>query len=180
MTNHAKNFGFGERVESPHMFIPGHELSYGTTPPAQALNTPWEVYQYTIGDDSVITRYIPNAWFESEAIACYIIWACNETYAANTGEVQWQLDYETLAEGEVFGNGTTGALTSGDVDLPTNARERETTDIGDIPGADLANADIIGLAVSRIAIAGGNDPVVEPEIAGILLTTADKFPAYQR
>jgi len=173
MVNAKRGNNFG--IEDTYTVeIPIEDLANGATPPAAVTVAPYRGYAYTIGDDSYFQAPVPKDWEYSAggtAIDIVIRWGCNETYAANSGEVRWQAIYDTVDQNnQIVGVGTTATINSGDVNLPTLARQiEETTLATGIIAANLARVDTIGVVLSRVALGAGANPVQEPEIYAVWL-----------
>jgi len=151
-------------------------LATGTTPPAAVAVDRFRGYGYTVADDADFEFMVPNDWVLGTDIDVYFEWCCNETYAANTGEVNWQLDWETIGTGQVVGAGTVGTPnTTGDTAIPTAAREK-TVAVLSLDAADLARRDLVRCILSRIALTGGGaNPVQEPEVYSVVVEYAAYF-----
>ena len=170
MVNAKRSGNFG--IEDTHTVeIPITALASGGTPPAAVTRAPFRGYAYTIGDSSYFEHTVPKDWEYSGAgtvIAVYVRWACNENYAAANGEVQWRAAYENVDQNnQAIGGGTGANLDSGDVNIPATALQIQETAIGNIPAANLARVDTIGVTLSRIALVGGVNPTAEPEIYAV-------------
>ena len=153
--------------------IPIGSLAVGAALPPTAVSVaPYRGFAYTINDESIFSCPIPKDWQPGSTIALYIRWACNETFAANNGEVAWNGYYMTVANdmSQVVGAGTTANTTSADINVPTLARQMRENLLVTIAAANLAVGDTIGFRITRVAIAGGANPVQEPEIYAAYLS----------
>lgn len=154
------------RVKVPIKIFTAAEMQRGLVPPSSGVLGNFSFEKYTINDDSVLNFAILNARETSSQIEIVIRWGCEEAYATNSGEVQWQVDWSAVPDdgSEALDNPTHfGTVKSGDLDIPTTAKTvQETTLI--IPGTNILNTDELGISLKRVAIDGGNDPVEEPGI----------------
>ncbi len=181
MTVYAMNNGFGSRQEG-RLEIPIATLATGGVAPAAVAVDQFRGYAYTINDNSDFQFVVPRDWMVGTTISLVIQWACNENYAANNGEVNWQMDWESVANDgtQVVGTGTVGNTTSGDVNVPTTARQLTSTTIGAITAANLDVDDLVRMIITRIALVGGANPVQEPEIYACYLEYTRNAPQYDR
>lgn len=150
--------------------LPGEELGKGGTKPDESVVGNYVVQSYDIGDDSVGQFTVPHDCDTSENIEIKAHWAINEAYAVDSGEVQFRCAWSATPkdESESYAAPThTGTGDSGDIDVPTNARELREDLVVTIPAASLSDDDDVGFTFSRIALVGGNNPTADPEILAI-------------
>ena len=158
------------------------ELASGPIPPNPVTVDNNQGYAYTLLDSSNFSFVIPDDIEFGRPLGVFFSWACNEAYAAApNGEVNFQLDWETLAvdESQVVGVGTAGVGTTGDVNIPTLAREHREDSV-DIDDGDIARGDLCRCILSRIALVGGNNPTAEPEVYSVRVEYSRQHRTYDR
>ena len=166
--------GYGTLTEG-RINIPIGLLAAGGTPPVPVTVAPYRGYAYTVGDSSYFQFPLPIDFMQETNpsttpadTGIFIRWGCNETYAANTGAVRWQIAWETCDQnGESLGAGRAGRTQTGDINIPTLARQVQQTRVGDLMDQYIEVGDTIGVTISRIATESGVTPVQEPEIYGV-------------
>ena len=173
-TNGSLTFNGTSRFYNTTRKISGKALEVSSIPPTSEITGYVDYEKYTIGDTSVFTDISDLRRIQYSNINVKILWVCLENYATNSGEVQWQVQWSTIAKD---GGGTlavpqyTGTVKSGDVNIPTNSGEIKETVIS-IPGTNIDRNNIIGFSLSRVALDGGNNPTVEPGIIEVLIEMA--------
>ena len=155
------------------------ELEHGATPPDYTELGDYPTWSYDVDDDSKIATVIPR-WADSSATAqIHIIWCINEAYATNSGEIQWQADWSACPydSTEALDSPThNGQIKSGDVNIPATAKFLTVTSLTAIAAASIADDDIMGAKISRIAKDDGADPTADPCIVAVLIEfTKDKL-----
>ena len=166
--------GYGTLTEG-RIEIPIETLAAGAIPPAPVTTAPYRGYAYTVGDDSYFQFALPIDMMEETNpsttpadTGIFIRWGCNETYAANTGSVRWQIAWETCSQNsEVLAAGRAGRYQTNDIQVPTLARQVQETRVGDLMDQYIEVGDTIGVRLSRIATENGATPVQEPEIYAV-------------
>lgn len=147
-------------------------LEHGATPPDYTEFGDYPTWSYDVGDDSKIAAVIPK-WADSSATAqIHIIWAINEAYVTNDGEVQWQADWSVCPydSTEALDSPThNGQIKSGDINIPATAKFLTMTSLTAIAAASLADNDTFGAKISRVAIDGGSNPAADPCIVAVLV-----------
>lgn len=171
--------GYGHRL-SGRIPIEITRLAAGDVPPTSVVVGNFQGYAFTIADDGQFSFPLPDDYLPGTDIDLYVRWACNETYAANTGEVRWEAYYQTVANdmSQAIGAGTGGTLNSGDINLPAAARRLRENRIGIIPAANIDLGDTIRVDIERVALVAGNNPVQEPEIYAVFLDYIRFLPYY--
>jgi hypothetical protein len=180
MTDHV---GAGIGIE--HMGwkeFSGDQLALGNTPPAMTQRGNFNAPEYTIGDDSIIQMRVPRNWYPNgkNGIRVRIQWGVNNAYVNE--DVNWQIDWEAVPLGgtEAIGAAThTGTAQLGDTNIPATANAPREDLLDEILPAELTANDIIGITLTRIAVAGV-DPANEPYILGVRVDLTQKFPSYDR
>jgi len=171
MAKHQIGKGIGNEHRGK-LEIPVTELASGAIPPAPVTRDNFQGYAYSlvagVGDESNFSFEVPKDWFIGTDMNVIFGWAINEAYAAANGEVNWQLDWESVAndESQLIGTGTAGNATSGDINIPTLALQQHETTIA-IDDGDLTRDDLVRCRLERIDIATGVDPTAEPEIYSV-------------
>jgi hypothetical protein len=152
-------------------------LGIGATKPDQSIVDNFVVQSYDINDDSVFQWEVPDDWAVGTDVTVHLHWACNEAFATNSGEVQWEVAWRAVAEDEVYSTGgASGTIDSGDINIATNAREIVHTDLGTIAAANLAVDDAVGMTLKRVALDDGANPTADPEVLVIAMVyTSDKL-----
>lgn len=121
---------------------------------------------FAINDTVYYNISLPYRWDELTAINANLLWAINEAYATNSGEVQWQLDWSATPKdmSEALDAPTHfGTLVTGDINIPVTAKTlADTTFSTSVPQASLSAHDLLGFKLSRIAIVAGNNPTAAP------------------
>ena len=156
--------------DTAYLNIPIISLALGATPPDAVLTTPYPGYSYDINDDSTFSVPIPADWQSGTTISLYIRWGINEAFALGSGTIQWNGLYMTVANDmtQVVGAGTTANTSTGNINIPTLARQLRENLLVTIAAANLAVGDTIGLKVTRIA--AGAAPVADAEIYAAYLS----------
>ena len=128
----------------------------GSAPAERTTESPYLSFTFNVGNDSHQTFEAPYAMDYSDVAKIKIHWY---THLDQTDdEVQWQATWNAIPEagGEAVNAGSTTDV-SGDVNCPTQYHIEETL-IETIVASSIAQDDIIGLEISRIAIDDGTDP----------------------
>lgn len=154
-----------------HKTIPIAGTGGGGTIPAFTNDfAPFDGYAYSIGDDAHYVFDVPQDCDTSEDIIIQTHWFIDRAYAEESAEVNFQVTYRAIAEGEtVDAGGSTATVTSGDVNIPATAKALKITAAGTIVAANISGGDIIAFDFSRIAIIDGNDPGGAPAKEPILV-----------
>lgn len=151
----------------------------GATAPTQVILGNYTGWEYDINDDTVFTIELPNDVDTSEDIALHIDWYCGETYAANSGEVRWEMAWSLCPadNSEAVDAPThTGTIDTGDINIPANAKYLVDNTTLIIAAASIADVDdILGARFKRIALVGGNNPTAKPTIVALHLEYTSKF-----
>ena len=128
-------------------------------------------YEYDINDDTIVTVEIPDDWDSSTDIEVYVHWLVDQAYGDKNAEVRWQCDWAATPEGTAPDGGGepadgpthTGTISCVDQNIPAVAKAIVETEIGTISSASLAQHDILGLKISRIALTAGVNPDAAPD-----------------
>lgn len=155
-----------------HVSVENANFGKGTTAPSQVIIGDYNGWEFTIGDDAVMTVELSHEVDADNDIEVHFTYVINEAYATNNGEVQFQVDYSLVPNGGgevITAPGSSGTLVTGDINIPTVAYEAAHVITMVIPAADYSNGDLIGLTFSRIAIDAGNNPTAHPVVLGLHL-----------
>lgn len=146
----------------------------GNTAPSSADVGNYAVWEYTVGDDSVITFELPHDWATGTDLSVKIDWSCAEGNASDM--VKWKATWTATGHGNDEDLSVAGtAMEPGDTACPATAHYLKRTTVGTISGASLAAEDEIGLKIEREA-ATGTDPAADPYITHMYIEyTADKL-----
>lgn len=130
-----------------------------SAPTARTTEAPYLSWTFAVNDDSHQTFEAPYAMDYADTVAIKIHWY---THVSQVGdEVAFTATWNAIPEGggEVInGGGTT--VTSPDTNCPTQYHIAETK-IGEIAADSIAQDDMIGLDIKRVALAGaGANPAV--------------------
>jgi hypothetical protein len=160
----------------------GDQLALGAVPPAMTVVSNFNLASYTINDDSVIQMRVPKTWYPNarNGLRVNIQWACPNAYVNQ--DVNWQIDWEAvpLNGAEAIGAAThTGTAATGDINVPLVADAPQENLLDEILPAELSPGDMIGITITRIAVAGV-DPANEPYILGVTVDLTQKFPSYDQ
>ena len=162
--------GLGSALCDTAMYpVPIDNLQFGLTPPDPVTVGVFRGYAYTIEDESEFSFPLPVDWIPGSDISLLVTWGCNETYAANTGVVQWHawgVAVTSDATGPV-GIGRILGVPGGNVNLPVGARTLRTSTVGVAYGAGLAAGDTLAVMFSRIAPTVAQTPTQEPEVYAV-------------
>lgn len=145
--------------------IPAESFSPGASGATRTYNGDFGGYAFTIGDDMKGSIELPFDIDPTSNLSIFIYWYIDEAYAANSGEVQWQITWgacPTNASEAVDAPTHSGTIDFGDQNIPANAKYLTKTSAGSIAAASLLAGDMIGFTISRVALDGGNNPVAEP------------------
>ncbi len=157
--------------------IPQANFGKGATAPVQVILGLYTGWEFDISDDAVFSIDLPDDLDDTENMEVHIHWYCGETYAANSGEVQWQIDWGFTPDDEteaVDAPTHSGSLASGDIDIPAIAKSLIHTTIV-ITSSDITAKDTLGMKLERIALVGGTDPTLKPTILTMHLEYMSKF-----
>lgn len=166
----TQGWGLSDTFRIP---IPIEDLQWGSSPPAPVTVAPFRGYAYTVGDDSYFQVPVPNDIQDNTDISIIAKWATNETYATNSGEVQFQVNFEVLDNSGTLavGAGPNYSAQSGDLNLAAVQRAASEDTLGTLAEEYWSAGDLLGITLSRIAIRDGNNPSAqEPEIYEIWLS----------
>ena len=151
----------------------------GASGATQTLIGHYSGWAFTINDDMVTSFEIPFDWDSSTNLEVKIYWYINEAYITNSGEVQWKVDWAATPSDntEAIDAPThTGTIDYGDQDIPANAKYLTKSAAGVIAAASIAEGDLIGISISRIALDGGVNPAAEPVLVRFEVEyTANRF-----
>ena len=87
---------------------------------------------------------------------------------------------ERLGGAEAIGAAVhTGTAALGDTNIPAVANAPKEDLLDEILPAEVVAGDMIGISITRIAVAGV-DPANEPYILGVRVDFTNKFPSYDR
>lgn len=148
----------------PSSFAPG---ASGAT---ETLTGNYDGWAYSINDEMVASLEIPDDWDSSTDLKVRVYWYINEAYAANSGEVRWQIEWSACPTDEteaVDAPTHTGTIDFGDVNIPATAKYLTRTAQGTISAASLSVGDLMGLKLKRIALVDGNNPTAEPVVVNL-------------
>ena len=172
---------YGTARKTQHIVISNADLGKGATGATQVIVGKYVVWEFGLNDDAVTDWEVPPDWASGTDIVVSVHWQVNEAYAADSGEVQWEVTWAATphtATEALDGPTHTGTLDSGDQNIPATARHLTATDVGTISGASLSVEDALGLTLKRVALDGGNDPTAEPGVVHIEMAyTVDSFGA---
>lgn len=155
-------------------------LGKGTSAPVNVIVGNFNTWEFNINDDAVMNMKLSPDIDFTKNINVHVLWICGENYAANSGEVQWQLTWSSVHD-----NGTeslaapthSGTLVSGDINIPTSANHIKHTQNFTVSAGNLSFGDSFGMTLKRIAIDSGNNPVAKPRVINVHVTYAvRKFP----
>jgi len=142
-------------------------------------NTYFKTNEVDIGEGNYLSFALPQDWDSSTDLTIYVSWICNETYAANSGELRFQSTYGAVPKNstENIDSPThSGTIQSSDINLPASANYLIESTIGSIPAASLSSGDLVGLVVTRIALVAGNNPGQKPRMVNVRVEyTANKL-----
>ena len=142
--------------------IPLSDFNPGATGPTPALCGLFPAQSFGIDEDMHTSFEIPSDCDTSVDVKIEIYWAINEAYATNSGEVQWQAEYRSVAVGESVDNGgATSVVDSGDINIPATAYTLAKTELT-ISAASISQDDLVAINLARIDIDTGTDPTAEP------------------
>ena len=147
--------------------IPLDALGKGATKPTLVTLGNYAGYSYGINDDSIFSFEVPKDWDESTNMVVAIHYYVNEAYATASGEIQWSVAWSACPENATEaadGAKHTGTIDSGDINIPVTAKFVDEAYLGVIPAISLAQDDIVGLTLKRVALDGGSNPTAEPVI----------------
>ena len=151
----------------------------GASGATQTLIGHYSGWAFTINDDMVTSFEIPFDWDSSTNLEVKIYWYINEAYITNSGEVQWKVDWAATPSDntEAIDAPThTGTIDYGDQDIPANAKYLTKSAAGVIAAASIAEGDLIGISISRIALDAGANPAAEPVLVRFEVEyTANRF-----
>jgi len=159
-----------------HFSIQNADLGKGSTAPTENIVGNYTVWAFSINDDAVITLELPHNIDTDEDIGIHLSWACNEAYATNTGEVQWQAAWSLTPHDStesLAGPTHSGTAVSGDVNIPATAHTLTHTTLT-IAAANVAEEDTLGFTVKRIALDAGTNPTAEPVVLAMHLEYTTK------
>jgi len=158
--------------------IDNADLGKGTTAASQVVIGNYSAWEYDVNDDSVFTFHLPNDWASGSDITINIDWYINEAYAANSGEIKWEVSWSAAPhdDSEAIDAPThTGSSDTGDVNIPATAKHLTSNSLT-ISGASLSAGDQIGVTLKRVAITDGSNPAVDPGVVDLNIEyTADKL-----
>lgn len=140
-------------------------LAPGSSGASQTSIGNYPGWAFGINDDMLCEFEVPHDWDSSTDLEIKIYWGIDEAYAANSGEVQWEVSWSACPsdETEALDSPThTGTIDYGDQNIPATAKYLTKTSAGAIAAASLSAGDLIGMTVKRIALDGGNNPTAEP------------------
>lgn len=150
--------------------IEADSLGKGSTKPTEVIVGHFNTVEYGINDDSKFSFHVPDDWDTGTNIVLAVHWQVDETYAANSGEVRWNVAWDAIPpdDVELLASPThSGSANSGDIDIPANARQLREDDVVTIAGASLSAGDCIGVTLSRVALGAGSNPTAEPGIVNV-------------
>lgn len=161
--------------------IPMAALATGDTPPDPVAVGNFDGYSYDLADDSDFTYVVPDDYLDGTVMTLHIRWACNETYVAANGEIQWRAVYQTVADDQTqaVNAGTTAQVDSGDINIPATARYLTVTDLTMV-AASFDAGDLVAVDIERIALVGGVNPTADAEIYGVTVRYTRVYPTYIR
>ncbi len=175
-TNDNFNELYGQTVKN--MPIENANLGMGGTAPTQVILGNYNGWEFDINDDAVIDIELPYDIDDTEDISLHVHWYCNETFAANSGEVQWQMAWSLCPADNteaVDAPTHTGSVDSGDINIPANAKFMIDTETLIIAASNVSVGDILGATFKRIALVGGNNPTAKPTVVALHLEYTAKF-----
>ena len=150
-----------------YFIIAAQDLGKGSTAPSTGDLGGYNIVSYGINDDSRFNFDVPDDWQEGTDIEIQAHWEIDEAYAANSGEVRWNVVWAATPPNntEVLDAPThSGSGNSGDIDIPAAAKTLREDTIITIAAADISEGDCFGVTISRVALGGGNNPTAEPSI----------------
>jgi hypothetical protein len=130
----------------------------GSAPAERVTEEPYLSWTFNIGNDSHQTFEAPYSMDYTDSCKIKVHWYTSADQTDD--EVQWRATWNAIPEagGEVVNGGGT-QVDSGDVNCPTQWHIIETL-VGTITGNSIAQDDIIGLSIERIAIDDGTGPTI--------------------
>jgi len=150
-----------------HISIQNANFGKGGTAPSQVVIGNYTGWEYDVNDDSVLTIELAHDLDTTEDVFFHITWYCDENYAANSGEVQWEVQWSSVPhdESEAIDAPThSGTVASGDIDIPTTAKHLAHSTTIAIAAGNIVSDDVIGITLTRIGLAGGNNPTAKPTV----------------
>jgi len=145
------------RVEQ---FIEGLALTGkgAAAPTERTTEVPYLSWTFAVGNDSSQSFEAPYQMDYTDTVAIKVHWYTSVDQTDD--EVQWQAIWNAIPEGggEVINAGST-TIVSGDINCPTQWHIIESS-IGTISGSSIAQDDVIGLNLERIAIDDGTNPAI--------------------
>jgi hypothetical protein len=137
-----------------HYNIPLEATFGANAPTADTSDAPFLSWEFDINDDTHHTFMTPHDMDYTQAANVYVVWYTDTDQTDD--EVNWQVQWNARAEGEAVNAGST-TDTSGDVACPTQWQVKHTL-VETIAGNSIADDDVIGIDLTRIAIVDGTDP----------------------
>jgi len=137
----------------------------GASGATEVLLGNYDGWAFSINDEMVASLEIPDDWDAVTDLKLRLYWYIDEAYAANNGEVRWQIDWSACpSDGTeaVDAPTHTGTVDFGDMNIPAVAKRLVRTAQGTIPVASLTTGDLLGLKVKRVTLVDGNNPSAEP------------------
>jgi hypothetical protein len=163
----SPELGIGRKYRTIRVFQ-GYDLLSGTIAATRAITGQYTVAQFTLLDDCRLEFAVPEGFVTSgTSIRITMRWQCNEAYALRSASVNWRYIWAACpSDGTELASAPTdtGTGTTGNVAIPTLARQHKETTICTIPAASVASTDTISLSIQRIAVTGGLEPIAEPEL----------------
>lgn len=159
------------------VYLNNAAFTKGTTAPTQVILGNLNAWEFDIGDDAVMTHMLPDNWAVGTNLTIKVCWYIDEAYASDK-EVQWRVDWSALPHdfSETVDSPTHfGQIDSGDINIPTNAKEMGTSTVGTISGGSLTAEDMLGFTLSRIDVTN-DDPTKDPAIHHLIIEyTSDRL-----
>jgi len=141
-----------------HLVLPITAVSGASAPTARVTESPYLSWTFEVAttDDASFTTAVPHDMDFTADVNIYVEWYTSVDQTDD--EVNWQLTWNSKADGEAVNAGST-TDTSGDQACPTQWYRKQTL-VETIPGNSIAADDLLGLNISRIAIVDGTNPTV--------------------
>ena len=148
--------------------VPLSDFAAGASGAKAALQGDFPSYEFTVSDELHTSLEIPSDCDTSGDITVEIYWGIDEAYATGSGEVQWAVNWRTVANvGEdITSGGSSGTIDLGDVNIPASVNLLTKTE-GTISAASVSQDDWVSLMITRVALDDGSNPSAEPYIIGI-------------
>jgi len=124
----------------------------GGDAPSLVVLTNVVAHKYIVADAQYFVIQVPSDFEAGSPVEIQIAMFSSNTAAARY--VKWQMDWNSVAFGEVVTAGASGTAETGDVVLPTVANELKSVTVGTIAGGNVVAGDHLMVKLSRVAAVG--------------------------